>query len=966
MKSPASFVRDRLNLSHFAIRFSALTISFWIAVVVAGLLCFSSLKYALFPDITFPVVIVSASSAPLETALDVEAKLTNPLEEQLQALPQKVTMRSTSYPGRSVISLEFPVGAVLGDARQAVETALASVTLPEGAGFKVIPFNLNESAAISYAMISETQDLSQLTALAKTQIVPALSGLPGVLKVELLGEPVSMALETENASSALPTTAKGATASDDIQAVLQRLPTLVRFDRQDAIAIQAIKRGDANTLEVVSRIEKAVETLQTNFPDVQLIPAATQANYIREATQATIDALGLAVLLAVLVIFPFLGNLRATLITALAIPISLLGTFIVMAGFGFNLETITLLALALVIGIIVDDAIVDVENITRHISNGEAPREAAINSTRELGLTVAAASLTIVAVFLPVGLMGGVIGQFFKPFGLTISAAVLTSLFVARTLSPVLAARWLKPAPPKQKSQKAWNRFARQYRHLLRWSLQHRIIVLAIAIFSFAAGIALIPLIPQGFIPQLDRGELNITYTAALNPEAIPTTPEESLMDSDDLLNDLKRRPPEEIRAALSNPAIRKKLFPKGLPDIPTLIKLFLEDNPNAPENLDVATGEATAPDEIASDPLSLFIDFSHRIAEKLEESTFLSPDVESIFTIIGDRGQPNKGTLHIKLSKDRQSHTAAVKDQLRHELPELPGIKTSVEEIQFVDTGGEKPLQVALQGDDLESLSDAAQAIEQEVRGFPALADVTATGQRGESGEILEIEHRNGQRAAYIRANVTQDYSLGEATDLVIEAAQANLPDDVTLNLGGDSARIGDILSSFSTTISLAVVCILAVLIFLFGNWLDPLVVLFSLPLSIVGAMLALLLTQSDFGLISLLGLIFLLGLINKNAILLVDYINQLRRTGLNRHAAILKAAPIRLRPILMTTASTILGMLPIAIGWGAGAELRAPMAIAIIGGLIASTLLSLIVVPVLYASLDGLRPKKQFQHPN
>ena len=821
----------------------------------------------------------------------------------------------------------------------------------------MIPFNLNESAAISYALLSETQDLAQLTALAKSQILPVLSNLPGVLKVELLGEPVSMSSEDAKNDPAT------ATASDDIQAVLQSLPTLVRFDRQDAIAIQVIKRGNANTLEVVDRTEKAIAQLQTTLPDVQLIPAATQANYIREATQATIDALGLAVLLAVLVIFPFLGNLRATLITALAIPISLLGTFIVMAGFGFNLETITLLALALVIGIIVDDAIVDVENITRHINNGEAPREAAINSTRELGLTVAAASLTIVAVFLPVGLMGGVIGQFFKPFGLTISAAVLTSLFVARTLSPVLAARWLKPAPVKKQPQTAWNRFARQYRHLLHWSLQHRIIVLSIAIFSFAAGIALIPLIPQGFIPQLDRGELNITYTAALNPEAIPTTPEESLMDSDDLLNDLRKRPPEEIRAALSNPAIRKKLFPKGLPDIPTLIKLFLEDNPAATENTDVDPDGAAATAEIASDPLSLFIDFSHRIAEKLEESTFLSPDVESIFTIIGDRGQPNKGKLHIKLSKDRQSHTAAVKDQLRYELPELPGIQTSVEEIQFVDTGGEKPLQVALQGDDLDSLSDAAQTIEQQVRGFPALADVTATGQRSESGEILEIEHRNGERAAYIRANVTQGYSLGEATDLVIEVAQANLPDGVTLNLGGDSARIGDVLSSFSTTMGLAVVCILGVLIFLFGNWLDPLVVLFSLPLSIVGAMLSLLLTQSDFGLISLLGLIFLLGLINKNAILLVDYINQLRRTGLNRRAAILKAAPIRLRPILMTTASTILGMLPIAVGWGAGAELRAPMAIAIIGGLVASTLLSLIVVPVLYASLDGLRPKKQFQ---
>jgi multidrug efflux pump subunit AcrB len=248
-----------------------------------------------------------------------------------------------------------------------------------------------------------------------------------------------------------------------------------------------------------------------------LILAQTEAEYIREASQSTIDALGLAVILAILVIFPFLRSWRATLITASAIPISLLATCIVLAACGLNLETITLLALALVIGIVVDDGIVDVENIARHIEAGENPKQAAIDGTDEIGLTVTASTLTIAAVFLPVAFMGGAVGQFFRPFGLTISAAVLFSLLVARTLSPVLAVYWLKPRRTRREKRAALpSKMAIYYRNLLHWSLHHRSTVVGIAILSFIAGIALIPLIPQGFIPQLDRGEFNVIYTVSL------------------------------------------------------------------------------------------------------------------------------------------------------------------------------------------------------------------------------------------------------------------------------------------------------------------------------------------------------------------------------------------------------------------------------------------------------------------
>ncbi|MEH2041762.1 efflux RND transporter permease subunit [Nostoc sp.] len=887
--------RELFNISKLAIQFSWLTVSFWIAVTVAGVLAFSSLKYALFPDITFPVVVVNAT-APLITALDTEAKLTKPLEERLRSLEGLEVIRSSTYPSQTAVSLSFAVGTNLETSTKKVATALKQLNLPQGGTSKIIPLNLNESAAISYAIESPTRNLKDLTKLAQDEIVSAIAKLPGVLKVSLLGAAtVTPPVNPANASAtALP----------------QGGATLVRFNGEDALAFQVIKRGSANTLEVVSRVEKEVQRLRSTLKDVNLTLAATQAEYIRQATQSTIDALLEAVLLSIVVIFPFLWNWRATLISALAIPTSLLATFIVMAIFGFNLETITLLALALVIGSIVDDAIVDVENIMRHVEDGETPRQAALLATNEIGLTVTAATLTAVAVFLPIGLMGGVIGQFFKPFGMTVSAAMLASMLVARTLSPVLAIYWLKPKSSlsPRREAKIWVAFTQSYRNLLSWSLNHRKIVIGLAVLSFIAGIALIPLIPKGFIPKLDRGEFNIAYTAPL-----PSIPSGAALRLRSVtLGQGSRGAGEQGR----NPSLQSPI-------------------PN---------------------PLNDSLD----VAKKLEEVVRKSSAVETVFTTVGSReGEPNKGTLYVKLKENRTITTAELQDQLRSSLPTLSGVTTSVEDIQFVDSGGQKPLQIALQGDNLQALSKAVKAIKERIQRLPGFADVTVTGETNPQGTVFQIERLNNQRVAYISANLGKDLSLGDATDKVVAEANAVLPSNISLNLGGDSANQNKVFSSFGSTLALSALCIVVVLILLFKSWVDPLVIGVSLPLALVGAMLALLITKSDFGMISLIGFVFLLGLANKNAILLVDYINQLRNAGLERTEAILNTGLVRLRPIMMTTASTILGMLPIALGFGAGSELRSPMAVAIAGGLVTSTILSLIVVPVVYTILDDWFPR-------
>ncbi|MBD2692224.1 efflux RND transporter permease subunit [Anabaena catenula] len=901
--------REVFNISRWAIKFSWLTVCFWIAVTVAGILAFGSLKYALFPDITFPVVVVNAQ-APLTSALDTETKLTKPLEESLKSLEGIDNIRSSTYPGQSAVSLLFAVGTDLETSTNKTKSALKELKLPEGANYKIIPLNLNESSVISYAIESQSGNLGELQKLANEKILPAIAKLPGVLKVSLLGAPPkSPPLNATNATAALTGGAN-----------------LIRFNGQDVLAFQVIKRGDANTLEVVSRVEQEVQNLRSTLKDVKLTLAATQAEYIRQATKSTIDALIEAIILAVVVIFPFLWNWRATLISALAIPTSLLATFIVMAIFGFNLETITLLALALVIGSVIDDAIIDVENILRHIEEGQSPREAAHLATDEIGLTVVATTATAVAVFLPIGLMGGVVGQFFEPFGITVSASYIASTLVARTLSPVLSIYWLKPAAKtsQRKENKIGVYFTDAYRNLLSWSLNHRKIVIALAVLSFIAGIAIIPFIPKGFIPKLDRGEFNITYTAPL-----PKMPDLAALQQ---LGDRRQGAGSREQDSREQGAGSREQGGNNFP---------------VPQS---------------SIPIPNPLNDSLEVAKKLEAEVRKFPDVETVFTTVGSRGgEPNKGTLYVKLKKDRTIKTAEIQDQLRQTLPKLPGVTTSVEDIQFVDTGGEKPLQVALRGNDLKALNQAAKSIKDRITKIPGFADVTVTGDTNNESQVFQIERLNQQRVAYISANLGQGLTLGDATDKIVAEAKGVLPADITLGLGGDSARQNEVFGSFISTLILSALCIIVVLILLFKSWVDPLVIGVSLPLAVVGAMLALLLTKSDFGMISLIGFVFLLGLANKNAIVLVDYINQLRQAGLERTEAILKAGPVRLRPIMMTTVSTLLGMLPIALGFGAGSELRSPMAVAIAGGLVTSTILSLIVVPVVYAILDDWFPRKK-----
>ena len=789
-------IRDRLNLSQFAIAHPRLTLGFWLAVIIAGLLAFSSLKYALFPDITFPVVIVKAQ-APLETVVATEEELTISLEQSLQSLPGLDDLISSTYAEQSIVTVIFHPGLDLELATADTKEKIDQLALPTETSLEIIPFNLNESKAVSYALTSEDKSLTELTQIARTEIIPSLSELAGVLKVNLLGD--SAVINQEST---------------------QNFPTLVSFEQQPAVALEIVKTSHANTLEVVKEVALAIETWQTKLPDIQINLAQTQADYIREATQSTIDVLCGAIFLAIIVIFGFLRSFTATLITALAIPISLLGTFIFMALAGFNLETITLLALALTIGIIVDDAIVEVENIIRYLDQGHSPKQAVILATREIGFTVSVSTLTIVAVFLPIALMQNDVGQFFKPFGLTVSAAVITSLLVARTLSPVLAVYFLKnrkeatdnkfldqfqntksspPRPPnlggkrfqsppvlgdlggknpRDETNKSFAKFALYYRKLLKWSLSHRPIVLAIAVISLTIGIALIPYIPKGFIPQLDRGEFNVIYTTSLPKLVQKSTPKTEKPDNKNFswLNNLARSPKRIL--------LRRTL----------------------------------------------------RIGEQIEPIILSLSDVESTYNIVGVNGEPNKGKFYVKLKSDSNLSTAEVQQELRTALANIPKVDISVEDIPFIEVGSKQNLRVALVGEDLVSLNNAAQALKTQVQQLPGFADLKITGSELNSDLPRKIEHFNGERVVYLDANLGEGKAIGDGTAEVVNIARSLIPEGVTIKLSGDSAVSSDILRNFAGTLGLSVTCMLLLLILPFGRLLEPIVVGLCLPLSLIG----------------------------------------------------------------------------------------------------------------------------------
>ncbi|NES77472.1 MULTISPECIES: efflux RND transporter permease subunit [unclassified Okeania] len=724
-----------------------------------------------------------------------------------------------------------------------------------------------------------------------------------------------------------------------------------------------VLRSTGSTLVTVEKnVRKAVAQLRKTLPpDVNLQLIFTKATEIEASYQASIDALVIGSILTVVVVGIFLRDWRPTLVTAVALPLSILPTFLVIKTLNYTLDQMTLLALALAMGNLVDDAICMIENIEQHISKGKKPFQAALDGSAEIGFAVVATTATIVAVFLPVAFMGGVPGQFFKPFGITVAVATMFSTLVATTMTPMLGARLLKlkrlETSPDFSEKNHKQRKIRPYSQLLTWALRHKILTLVIAIVFFIGSLQLVPLLPKGLTGGEEKGvsivELELppgstlAETEQVAQQTIQLFQENPLVTS--VFADLGSRSggvvykgnlyvtilPRQERN-ISEKEFEQQIRPL-FQNIPGARIHFASQGPGGGDKdlKIILKSENAVALEQTSDALERQMRETPGLVDVTSSASLVKPEIliKPLPARAGDLGvsvQAIARTASLATLGDNETNLAKF-DLADRQIP----IRVQLAEEFRNDLDAIKNLRIPSQNGGLVPLS--------------AVAEITIG-----SGPA-EINRFNRYRQVSFEANL-QGISLGDALTAVKSLPAMNpLPPDVTEESDGEAKIMMDIFSGFLGALGLAILCIYAILVLLYNNFLYPIVILVALPLSIGGALLGLMIFQKELGLFALIGIVLLMGLVTKNAILLVDCSLANEKAGMPQFHAVREAGISRLRPILMTTLSTIAGMLPIALELGAGGAERSPMAIAVIGGFTTSTLLTLVVVPVWFTYIDN-----------
>jgi len=772
--------------------------------------------------------------------------------------------------------------------------------------------------------------------------------------------------------------------------------TITRVNGRESVGLVITKAADANTVAVVDGVQATLERLKGALPpDTELTVSRDESIVVRDALEDVNITLALGAILAMTVTFLFLRNVRGTIIVALALPACLVATFLVMYFAGFTLNQMTLLALSLSVGILIDDSIVVLESITRHLGHGEPPDEAAFNGRTEIGFASITLTLADVVVFLPIAFMGGIVGAFFYQFGLTIIAATLFSLLVSFTVTPSLAARWYQgirrrgsgagqtdTRPPAPYTLRILERL---YRRVLLRALANRGWVVASAATALAAALLFTtPSLGFEFLPPTDQGQ--VTVTVELPPDA-------SLAATDAVTREIEQRLDETPDVENYVTTVGEILG--GFGSIPQQGPQYAQINVRLMENfrfwiLDSGWGgksrigrRSRSDEEVAAD-----------LRARLKDIPGARIRVSTVRTV-ANVGAP----VQIQLRGPNLGDLARAGNRLRDLLAQMPGIldpdvsfragkpevqvridrsraaaldvppaqagaalRDAIEgntEATFREGGAEYPIRVQLAGIDRTDPDD--------LRRIPV---GFSGGQAVTLGQIstthpgagpAAIDRINGQRMVTVTANLAAGYPLGNA-QADITARMADIPlSGIEVFWGGESEALAENAVYMAFALGLAVILAYLVMASLFNSLLNPFIIMFTLPMALVGALSALVLTGETLSLVAMIGIIMLTGLMGRNAILLIDYTGTLRARGMERNEAVATAGATRLRPILMTTLATIFGMLPVALRIGRASELRAPMAIVVIGGLLVSTILTLVVIPALYTLFDDLRNRAQ-----
>jgi HAE1 family hydrophobic/amphiphilic exporter-1 len=1024
-----------MKLSDVSIQRPVFATMMILALVVLGLFSYMKLNIDQYPDVDIPYVTITsvlAGAGPEQIETDVTKKI----EDAVNTIGGIDHIQSISQEGVSIIIIQFKLEVDGRQAAQEVREKIAAIRsdMPTDLEDPIVQRIDPASQPIFNLTVSGNRSEKEITTYTKDVIKKRLENVEGVGRVDLVGgaereiqvEVDAAKLQAYNLSIQdvissvsssnmevpagnlnqgarqilLRTTGKFKRVEDfnrvvvatpggkpvylsevaKVQDGIKEQTSLTRRNGKIAVGLSVLKQSGSNTVRVAEALQKQVAKIQTELPpDLTLSIARDNSTRIREMVNDVLFDILYGGILAVVVVFLFLANFRATIISAIALPTSIIASFIVMSALHFTLNMMSLLALSLAVGLLIDDAIVVIENIYRHMQKGESPMEAAKAATSEIGLAVMATTFAIVAVFVPVAFIPGIIGRFFYQFGITVSVSVLVSLFVAFTLTPMLSSRWLHKEDEELKKdgnflQKIlfyFNHFfevlSRKYTSAIAWTLHHRKTVLFGAIGVFLGSLYFMRFLGTAFFPNSDQGELTVTVQSA---------PGSSLARTSDICSRIENvlASRKEVISTLTTigsgndpvtngsilvTLVKKNKRDKGIDQIQDELRTALGDIPGATIGFATAQGPGGVTKPVSMSVRGDDIPRLTKIAGQVEgvvRATTGAVDVTNSLEI-------SKPELRIDIDRERASDLGVNVGLIASSVRAMVDGYVAT---QFQEGDEQFDTRIRLMQGDRTSLEDirnlTIKSSKDAANNQKFLIPVSSVADIRAASGPSRINRYDRQREIRIEANLS-GILLGEALKDIQKGVKAlNIPPGFTVGVTGQGEMQAEAFANILLALALAIIFVYIVLAAQFESFSYPFAIMFSLPMALIGAVFALIAFNSALSVMSMIGIIMLMGLVTKNGILLVDYANTLRSKGIERSEALVLAGATRLRPILMTTFAMIFGMIPVAFALGEGSEFRSPMGQAVIGGLLTSTLLTLFVVPVAYSMLDDLSSMRLF----
>jgi hydrophobe/amphiphile efflux-1 (HAE1) family protein len=998
-----------------------------LSLVVLGLFSYLKLNIDQFPDVDFPYVTattVLAGAGPEQIETDVTKKI----EDAVNTIAGVDHIQSISQEGVSTVIVQFKLEVEGQQAALDVREKIAAIRseLPDDIEDPVIQRLDPASTPIFTLTVSGERSPKEITTFTKNVIKKRLENVSGVGRVDLVGgaereiqiivdaarlqaynlsiqdviQSVGAAnveipagnLEQGNRQLLLRTMGKYKSVEDFDNVVVatpggkvvhlsevatvedgtKEQESLSRLNGNQAVGLSILRQSGSNTVRVAEAIQAQIAQIRKELPsDIQLTIARDNSTFIRESVNDVLFDILYGGLMAVIVVYLFLANMRSTIISAIALPTSIIASFIIMYALGFTLNTMTLMALSLAVGLLIDDAIVVIENIYRHMEDGESPIEAAKAATSEIGLAVMATTFTVVAVFVPVAFMPGIVGRFFYEFGITVAVAVLVSLFVAFTLTPMLSSRWLNREDEELTNEgnilrrglywfnHAFALMGEKYRKAIAWSLAHRKTVVVGSIAIFLSSFFFMRFLGNAFFPTMDQSEFNVVVTAAPGTSLAGTS--QLCAQAEDVLRTFP-----EVTSTLTTIGAGSDPVTKGT----ILVKIVKKAERK--KGIEQIMDEARA--EISRIPGA---NFGFMVTGGMggnQKSAILSVQGQDFATLQGIAGEveyifrttPGAADVENSYETSKPEVRLAIDREKASDLGiNVSLIATSARAMvdgyvatKFQEGDEQFDVRVRLNKSDRTSLENVRamtiKGTKDADNGQKVLIPLGSVAEIQQASGPARINRYDRQREIRIDANLSGRL-LGEVlADAQKRTARIEMPPGYSVKVAGMGEMQAESFANILLSLGLAIVFVYIVLAAQFESFKHPFSIMLALPMSLIGAVFALLVFKSSISVMSLIGIIMLMGLVTKNGILLVDYANVMRDRGHERTEALVMAGATRLRPILMTTFAMIFGMMPVAFAFGEGSELRSPMGQAVIGGLITSTLLTLFVVPVVYSIID------------